>query len=317
MWGIPAERAVSVSGIGYGAGHAGRRRRTPYRPVPAGHGREDRLEHAHVQGRGEDVRHAAEDETSIAVRCPKEERDELVLAEPEKFWVADHEAQFAWIRVRLATLEDEAELRDILADSWRQAAPPRLLDHTRSWGLRPGTDVRVTGGQTGARPPARVRYCFCARSAGGNPRSGGQRDVAQLGSALDWGQGVAGSNPVVPTSFIAGRRPFSQSWEDGLPYVRTPMARRAGRASGGRDRVAVPRSYAVRRPPGKRLDSVGAAAGHFDSWSAPVRPSLSPRAAWGTLVVPRPTARDPNEGRPPEPHLHTAIEVASPSGRST
>ncbi|OSC53984.1 hypothetical protein B5181_37515, partial [Streptomyces sp. 4F] len=36
-----------------------------------------------------------EEETSIAVRCPKEERDELVLAEPEKFWIAGHEAQFA------------------------------------------------------------------------------------------------------------------------------------------------------------------------------------------------------------------------------
>ncbi|MFJ4620929.1 MmcQ/YjbR family DNA-binding protein [Streptomyces sp. NPDC088812] len=69
-----------------------------------------------------------EDETSLAVRCPKEERDELVLAEPGKFWIASHEAQFAWVRVRLAALEDEDELRDILADSWRQAAPPRLLE---------------------------------------------------------------------------------------------------------------------------------------------------------------------------------------------
>ncbi|WP_405824557.1 MmcQ/YjbR family DNA-binding protein [Streptomyces sp. NBC_01390] len=69
-----------------------------------------------------------ENETSIAVRCPKEERDELVLAEPDKFWIADHEAAFAWVRVRLAALEDEGELRDILVDSWRQAAPPRLLD---------------------------------------------------------------------------------------------------------------------------------------------------------------------------------------------
>jgi hypothetical protein len=69
-----------------------------------------------------------EDETSIAVRCPKEERDELVLAEPEKFWIADHEAQFAWVRARLSEIEDEGELHDILADSWRQAAPSRLLD---------------------------------------------------------------------------------------------------------------------------------------------------------------------------------------------
>ncbi len=76
-----------------------------------------------------------EDESSIAVRCPKEERDELVLAEPEKFWIADHEAQFAWVRVRLASLEDEGELRDILADSWRQAAPGRLLDAYPELGL--------------------------------------------------------------------------------------------------------------------------------------------------------------------------------------
>ncbi|MET7452919.1 MmcQ/YjbR family DNA-binding protein [Streptomyces sp. NPDC005574] len=69
-----------------------------------------------------------EEETSMAVRCPKEERDELVLAEPGKFWIADHEAQFAWVRVRLAEVEDEAELRDILADTWRQAAPPRLIE---------------------------------------------------------------------------------------------------------------------------------------------------------------------------------------------
>ncbi len=69
-----------------------------------------------------------EEETSIAVRCPKEERDELALAEPEKFWIADHEASFAWVRVRLAALDDLDELRAILTDSWLQAAPPRLLE---------------------------------------------------------------------------------------------------------------------------------------------------------------------------------------------
>ncbi|MFI6938202.1 MmcQ/YjbR family DNA-binding protein [Streptomyces sp. NPDC050418] len=69
-----------------------------------------------------------EEETSIAVRCPKEERDELVLAEPAKFWIADHEAAFAWVRVRLAALDDLDELRAILTDSWRQAATPSLLE---------------------------------------------------------------------------------------------------------------------------------------------------------------------------------------------
>ncbi|WP_369217878.1 MmcQ/YjbR family DNA-binding protein [Streptomyces flavofungini] len=77
-----------------------------------------------------------DDETSIAVRCPKVERDELVLAEPEKFWVAAHEASSAWVRVRLAELDVE-ELTDILADSWRQAAPPGLLERHPELGVPP------------------------------------------------------------------------------------------------------------------------------------------------------------------------------------
>ncbi len=69
-----------------------------------------------------------DDETSFAVRCPIHERQELIAAEPEKFWVPPHEAASAWVRVRLAALEDRTELRDILVDSWQQAAPPRLVE---------------------------------------------------------------------------------------------------------------------------------------------------------------------------------------------
>ncbi|MGU3498361.1 MmcQ/YjbR family DNA-binding protein [Mycobacterium sp. C31M] len=69
-----------------------------------------------------------DDETSFAVRCPRFDREELIAAEPEKFWVPPHEAPSAWVRVRLAALEDEQELHDVLLDSWRQAAPSRLTD---------------------------------------------------------------------------------------------------------------------------------------------------------------------------------------------
>ncbi|MEW1720529.1 MmcQ/YjbR family DNA-binding protein [Streptomyces sp. NPDC093109] len=69
-----------------------------------------------------------DDGTSFAVRCPRYEREELIAAEPEKFWVPPHEAASAWVRVRIAALEDLDELRDIVADSWRQAAPDRLVD---------------------------------------------------------------------------------------------------------------------------------------------------------------------------------------------
>ncbi|MEU3186747.1 MmcQ/YjbR family DNA-binding protein [Streptomyces sp. NPDC006923] len=77
-----------------------------------------------------------DDETSFAVRCPRHERDELIAAEPEKFWVPPHEASSAWVRVRLRTLEDLDELRDILVDSWTQAAPERLVEAFPA--LRPG-----------------------------------------------------------------------------------------------------------------------------------------------------------------------------------
>ncbi|GGU70039.1 hypothetical protein GCM10010211_39580 [Streptomyces albospinus] len=69
-----------------------------------------------------------DDETSFAVRCPRHEREELIAAEPEKFWVPPHEAASNWVRVRLAALEDIGELRDILVDSWKQAAPDALVE---------------------------------------------------------------------------------------------------------------------------------------------------------------------------------------------
>jgi hypothetical protein len=66
--------------------------------------------------------------TSFAVRCPKLDRHELIASEPGKFWVPPHEANSSWVRVRLAALDGPEELRDILLDSWRQAAPPHLVD---------------------------------------------------------------------------------------------------------------------------------------------------------------------------------------------
>ena len=67
-----------------------------------------------------------DDQTSIAVRCPRLERAELIAAEPEKFWVPPHEAGSSWVRARLSALEDATELHDILLDSWRQTAPESL-----------------------------------------------------------------------------------------------------------------------------------------------------------------------------------------------
>ncbi|MGW7332757.1 MmcQ/YjbR family DNA-binding protein [Streptomyces sp. NPDC054840] len=70
----------------------------------------------------------ADDDTSIGVKCPKEERAELIASEPEKFFLrAGHDDNYAWIRVRLAAVRNATELRSILTDSWLQAAPQRLI----------------------------------------------------------------------------------------------------------------------------------------------------------------------------------------------
>ncbi|MFC8510976.1 MmcQ/YjbR family DNA-binding protein [Streptomyces sp. NPDC057411] len=81
----------------------------------------------------------ADDDQVIGVRCPKEERAELIAAEPAKFFLrAGHDDGYAWIRVRLGALDDEDELRAILTDSWRQAAPRSLLDRHPELSGTPG-----------------------------------------------------------------------------------------------------------------------------------------------------------------------------------
>ncbi|MFJ9575912.1 MmcQ/YjbR family DNA-binding protein [Streptomyces sp. NPDC101191] len=78
----------------------------------------------------------SDDDQVIGVKCPKEDRAELIAAEPEKFCLREgHDDAWAWMRVRLGALEDEEELRAILTDSWRQAAPRRLLAEHPDLGL--------------------------------------------------------------------------------------------------------------------------------------------------------------------------------------
>ncbi|MFI6943700.1 MmcQ/YjbR family DNA-binding protein [Streptomyces sp. NPDC050418] len=76
-------------------------------------------------------------DTVLGVKCPQEERAELIAAEPAKFFLREgHDDNYPWLRVRLAALDDEDELAAILADSWRQAAPKRLLAEHPDIGVR-------------------------------------------------------------------------------------------------------------------------------------------------------------------------------------
>ncbi|MEU6708924.1 MmcQ/YjbR family DNA-binding protein [Streptomyces wuyuanensis] len=81
-----------------------------------------------------------DDDQVIGVKCPKEDREELIAAEPHKFFVREgHDDNYAWLRVRLGALDDEEELYAVLLDSWRQAAPRRLLEAHPELGGVPGS----------------------------------------------------------------------------------------------------------------------------------------------------------------------------------
>jgi hypothetical protein len=63
------------------------------------------------------------DETIMGFAFPKEEREALVAAEPDKFLLPEpSDERFQWVRVGLAAI-DEAELRELLVDAWCMVVP--------------------------------------------------------------------------------------------------------------------------------------------------------------------------------------------------
>jgi hypothetical protein len=67
------------------------------------------------------------DETEMGFGFPKEEREALVAAEPEKFFMPrPSDMRFRWVEVRLAAI-DLTEMRELVLDAWRMAAPKRVV----------------------------------------------------------------------------------------------------------------------------------------------------------------------------------------------
>ena len=66
------------------------------------------------------------DEEIMGFGYPREERGELLAAEPNKFLPPlPSDERYQWLRVRLGTI-DQAELRELLVDAWRMVVPKRL-----------------------------------------------------------------------------------------------------------------------------------------------------------------------------------------------
>jgi hypothetical protein len=61
-----------------------------------------------------------EDGDSLIVRMEHGERDELLAADPDTYYITDHYLDYPWILVRLSRVHADA-LRDLLHSAWRLA----------------------------------------------------------------------------------------------------------------------------------------------------------------------------------------------------
>jgi hypothetical protein len=66
------------------------------------------------------------DERTMGFGFPKEEREQLVAGEPDKFLMPERsDLRYNWVQVRLAAV-DEVELRELITDAWRMCVPKKV-----------------------------------------------------------------------------------------------------------------------------------------------------------------------------------------------
>jgi len=61
-----------------------------------------------------------EDGESLVVGTTFDEREEMMAAEPETYYITDHYLKYPWVLVRLSRVHSDA-LRDLLSRAWRLA----------------------------------------------------------------------------------------------------------------------------------------------------------------------------------------------------
>jgi hypothetical protein len=76
--------------------------------------------------RGKFLSRLKEDRETLVVRIDMDERDILMAANPETFYITDHYRGYPAMLVRMSTVDPE-ELRELLEGAWRLAAPKRLV----------------------------------------------------------------------------------------------------------------------------------------------------------------------------------------------
>ena len=66
------------------------------------------------------------DETTLGFGFPKEERDALIAAEPDKFALPRlSDQRFRWVHAHMGALEPD-EMRELVIDAWRMCVPKKV-----------------------------------------------------------------------------------------------------------------------------------------------------------------------------------------------
>src|SRR5205085_9558397 len=68
-----------------------------------------------------------QDGESLVIGVDFEEREEMMSAAPDKFYITDHYLNYPWMLVQMSKVRPD-ELRDLLIGSWRRVAPKDLVD---------------------------------------------------------------------------------------------------------------------------------------------------------------------------------------------
>src|SRR5580658_6037961 len=71
--------------------------------------------------RGELFARLRDDIGALVVRMSIEDRQELMEADPETYFITDHYLNYPWILVRMSRVHPDA-MRDLLRGAWRSAA---------------------------------------------------------------------------------------------------------------------------------------------------------------------------------------------------
>lgn len=62
-----------------------------------------------------------QDGESLVVRTDFEQREELMVSDPETYYITDHYLNYEWILIRLSRVQPDA-LRDLVRMAWRLAS---------------------------------------------------------------------------------------------------------------------------------------------------------------------------------------------------